>query len=601
MKTRVLHLAARISLALAVVCFAGHVFADDDDQSNPPAPVQKEPTSPQHIDKLIRQLGDKSYYVRQRAQDELARLGVEAFDALSDATADNDLEVASRAKYLLRMIRVPWTAPSDPPEVQDCLRDYDDQVPNAREGAMQVLAALPDAQGIAALCRLVRFEQSPLWSKMAALALLSHGSAGTMPTPDVIEALGKGLQGCKRPGAVWLLAWSRLGSDPAAVIAQWDKFVDDEQRSLRQSPDDSSPEIVAGLTRFQVAWLKKLGKTAAVTAAIRRLVDIERGDPEMLAELMPWLIEQKAWKPIDDLARRFATQFSAEPGLLYFLAEAYAEQGVKDRAEETALRAYHLFPGPQREYLLQHFGVAQSLGNRGRFAWSRREFDYVIARGGTNPDELTAIAQTLLAEMLHEQGQDLDAAATLKKLVKAIDAGKLTETVLDGRKPGELRARSYYFLACHAEANHDAAKQREYLDKALAADPEEVDTLIACYRLPGQPPAYRAKIVEAIKKAAATLHQEIAENSDSSPYNQYAWLVGNTEGDLDEALRCSRKSLELRPDAADYLDTLAHVYFRLGDFPNAVKYQTKAAEQEPHSSLIQRELERFRKKLDEKK
>ena len=75
--------------------------------------------------------------------------------------------------------------------------------------------------------------------------------------------------------------------------------------------------------------------------------------------------------------------------------------------------------------------------------------------------------------------------------------------------------------------------------------------LIACYRLPGQPPAFRAKIADLIKKAAATMHEEIAEDAENaSACNQYAWLIGNTEGDFDEALRCSQKSLELQPDEA---------------------------------------------------
>ena len=37
----------------------------------------------------------------------------------------------------------------------------------AREARMQALAALPNGQGIAALCRLVRFEKSSLLSNLA--------------------------------------------------------------------------------------------------------------------------------------------------------------------------------------------------------------------------------------------------------------------------------------------------------------------------------------------------------------------------------------------------------------------------------------------------
>ncbi len=225
----------------------------------------------------------------------------------------------------------------------------------------------------------------------------------------------------------------------------------------------------------------------------------------------------------------------------------------------------------------------------------------MISLGGEE-DELTIVSRIYLSEMLHDEGQDLDAAAALEKLVAAIEAGKVTEAMLFGRETRDIRSRLPYFQACYWEAKRDAAKQREYLDKALRANPEDIDVLIACYHLPGQTAAYHKKIVGLVEQAAAKLHAAIAIDPDSpSMYNQYAWLVGNTEGDFDEAVRCSRKSLELQPDEGGYYDTLAHVYFGKGDYENAVKYQTKAAQLDPHSGLIQKKLKVFRKKLEEKK
>ena len=181
--------------------------------------------------------------------------------------------------------------------------------------------------------------------------------------------------------------------------------------------------------------------------------------------------------------------------------------------------------------------------------------------------------------MLHDQGQDLDAAATLDKLVHAIDAGKVSEAELGGEKPKDVRSRAYYYSACHWQARHDAAQEREYLDKALEANPEDIDVLIACYRLPAQTPEYHAKIVDLIKKAAVALHEVIADDPENAEgYNNYAWLIGNTEGDMDEALRYAQKSLELQPDTAGFYDTLAHVYAGKGDLAAAVKAQAKAAE-----------------------
>ena len=271
-----------------------------------------------------------------------------------------------------------------------------------------------------------------------------------------------------------------------------------------------------------------------------------------------------------------------------------------------------LFPGKQKEDLLRHSLVAQRLRQRGQFAWARREFEHVIDQGGdAENDDVRAMAQYLLAEMGHDQGQDLDAATVLQKLVETIDAGKVTEAKLGHRKSSEVRARMNYFFACHWESKGDRAKQREYLDKALKADPSDVDVLIACYRLAEQPPDYHAKIVALIKKEAAANHdliaeatnrEQIAEESElASLYNQFAWLIGNTEGDLDEALKYSRKSVELIPNEGGFYDTLARVYFAKGDLDNAVKQQTKAAELEPHSGLIRRQLEFFRKKREEQK
>jgi tetratricopeptide (TPR) repeat protein len=213
--------------------------------------------------------------------------------------------------------------------------------------------------------------------------------------------------------------------------------------------------------------------------------------------------------------------------------------------------------------------------------------------------------------MFHDQGQDLEAAAVLQKLVEAIDAGKLTEAKLGHRKANEVRARMNYFFVCHWQSKGDKAKQRDYLEKALKADPGDVDVLIACYRLADAPPEYHAKIVAMIKKEAATTREQIAEAASreqtaeeaelASLYNQFAWLIGNTEGDMDEALKYARKAVELIPTEGGFYDTLARAYFAKGDLDNAVKQQTKAAELDAHSGLIRRQLEFFRKKREEKK
>ncbi len=79
--------------------------------------------------------------------------------------------------------------------------------------------------------------------------------------------------------------------------------------------------------------------------------------------------------------------------------------------------------------------------------------------------------------------------------------------------------------------------------------------------------------------------------------NQLAWLIANTEGDFDEAIRCSAKSLVLQPNRSGFLDTLGRCYYAKGDYENAVKYQSQAVALEPHSPLIVTQLALFQQAL----
>ena len=75
-----------------------------------PAPKEPALSQDQQIAKLVQALGDKDYAVRQRAEDELARIGFAAYEALTMAANHDDLEIAARARYLLRKYEASWPA-----------------------------------------------------------------------------------------------------------------------------------------------------------------------------------------------------------------------------------------------------------------------------------------------------------------------------------------------------------------------------------------------------------------------------------------------------------------------------------------------------------
>jgi len=573
----------------------------------------------ERIERLTEQLGHEDYFVRQRAQEELARYSFEAFDALTAATQHEDLEVAARARYLLRLLTVAWTTKDDPEEVRKLLSDYEVQDGPQKLARMRALAALEGGRGTPALCRLVRFEQSPVLSKHAALALLEREGPGEPPGEELCRQLETHLAGSQRPAAKWLLAWPAFRRDPAAAVAEWAKSVEQEEDLLHRRPSHTSTDIVAGLAHFQVAWHRQLGQTEAALAAARVLIRLEKGDPDELIELLDWLIEQQAWAVVDEMAARFDDVFAENPVLLYTLADALLAQDKKSAAQRAADRALGVHPGGDVNDLRRHAITAQTLEERGQMRWAYQEFRHVI-HSGTPGSGLTVTVRRHLSELLHDQGEHLKAGETLEELLAAMEKPPADEPggdepprgadpfgardderiELDDETLAGFRARMNYFFACHYEERGDKPRQRVYLDKALATGEADIDVLIACYKLPDAGPEYREKVLGLIRAEAARLEENVADEPLISRwYNQYAWLVGNTEGDQDKALKYSKRSIELNPEYGGYYDTLAHVHFARGEYEKAVEVQTKAAELEPHSGLIARKLEVFKKKLAE--
>jgi tetratricopeptide (TPR) repeat protein len=294
---------------------------------------------------------------------------------------------------------------------------------------------------------------------------------------------------------------------------------------------------------------------------------------------------------------------------MYTLCEARMSQGNRELAEKTAQRASKISGDRQED----HAQLAQRLSENGLPRWSDREWRQVITLGpmGTKWD---IYARTVLANSLHDRQLDSEAAELLGQLLDAVEkepdiarriraAQQQIEASLGG-----LRSSRDYYLACHAHSQGDAAGRRELLKKALDEDDKNVEVLIGLYQATADDAEARAVLMELIDRTIETCRGAI-EDSPEEPtyYNEIAWLVANTEGDFDEAVELSQKSVELAGAAGDapprlggLLDTLAHCYYAKKDYANAVKTQEEAVKLDPHTQSIRRALARFREALSER-
>ena len=413
----------RLILLLSLMAFPGHVALAIDHFTAPSANLD------QRIAELIEQLGDERYTTRERAQAQLSKLGLSAFEAISEAQSHHDIEISLRAKYLLRSMRINWTQDHDPAAVKTILKGYEQLGNDQRVMQMHALAQLESGAGVEALCRLVRFERTDELSKEAAVLVLAQQPPDE---PDeqknLREIIRTTIGPSQRSGALWLGVYADWFRSPGAALQAWDQMVRGEEAMLTRSPERSSPKIVRYLLRRQAEMLRLADRPADAMKVVSRLFEHLNSRNEIqLLETADWLAEQQQWDLVVKFAERQQDAFHKYPLLTYRLAEAHLKLGDQERSERQASAALVRQVDNDAK---SHLQVAQELKSRGMLDWAEQEYRRVIKL--SPPTSVLAInAHYVLSEMLHDAQRDSDAARVLEAMLQAIKNSDDQESVAE--------------------------------------------------------------------------------------------------------------------------------------------------------------------------
>jgi tetratricopeptide (TPR) repeat protein len=564
------------------------------------------------IARLVAALGDPDYAVRERAAGQLEALGPRSADALlTAAETSTDLEVALRARALAEAI--PPTSPSDPPEVAAELRRYGTADYATRSRIMHRLLRLDDDAGIEPLARIVRLDRSANGARLAAALLAREYRPDDPFWPLVRPRIAAGLGASGRPAARFLRALvtaSAAATPQAAAVA-----VDDAAAALevlagsRGDEDDPSGDAESDaavrlvLQRCLVDLELAAGRRDAALQRLRRMFaegwsreDAEDEGATATAANLIWAVEHGLPEAVELLEDRWAGLAIDDDVTAYAAAVALAARGERDRAARLADKA---FDAAQRDGdgFTARLRNGMLLAKWGATDWAIREYRAVCDDPQSPAIEFMLVGISF-SELLHDLGRDDEAAEVLRSVADARGAG--ADEAADllrrlERDPALIRARAAYFASCAAAARGDLVGRRRLVEEALQRPAREVDALIARYESSADDAAARADTRLLVARTLERIEDEVqALPEEPNGYNEYAWLVANTEGDVKKAIRYSKKSLDMSPDNASYLDTLAHCRFAAGDRAAAVRIQSLAHRQEPHNRTILRNLERFR-------
>ena len=571
------------------------------------------------IAELIRQLGDPQYGRRERAAAELDSLGAVAIDQLlAAAEMSDDLEVALRASWLVESI--PVDDPGDASEARSLLQGYKAKPLAERVVTMHWLLRLDDDAGITPLTRIARLDRDAAASRVASALLAREWTPGDPAWPGIAERITMALGGSQRPTArllACLVAFSQADSaegrqaalDAARdIVALLDRSRPADVDAAGKPTDeesDSSAAITGDLGRttqrlFErclILMLIETGRTEEARGMLRTVFAefLARGGDDTLqtasniADTLVWATAHGLPEVVDDLPADGSKEVVGHFIVQFAKAICERTRGNDVVAEQLARDAF----GNQGLGFVDRLRAGILLQKWGAGDWASREYTAVVDDNEA-PAQQQVLASVMYAEFLHDRGRDDEAAGVLDRLV-GDDAGERAPALrqLD-RDPAQTRARADYFRACAAAAAGDTVAQRSALEASAGGEAPDVDALIALYHLPDNTPDQRQSTIDRIHAALARMEEEIRQvPEDPNTYNEYAWLVSNTEGDFAKALRYSRRSLRDSFDNASYLDTLAHCQAAVGNLAAAIRTQRLAMRHEPHNRIIRLNLAAF--------
>lgn len=288
---------------------------------------------------------------------------------------------------------------------------------------------------------------------------------------------------------------------------------------------------------------------------------------------------------------------------------------VGAKSSQGALDILNAAPESEKSSLM--FVVARNwaLWNKGDLVEMRRGIDSALVLGRTP----NLLIQDGLWKL--RTGNTAGAQASLQEALKADPADVLALQALNAtyvalKKPAQGLAKVKEYAALEPAAvpvqlylgelllaGGDSKQSRAYFLAAKAADNRSIEADLGLTRVdyterkydnarsrlqsiltasPGNTAAqlWLGNVQQATNNPAAAMdsfRKVLTSDPDNAQAcNNLAYLLADSGGNLDEALKYAQRAVELAPDHPAYADTLGWVFYRKGLYPSAINYLKRA-------------------------
>jgi tetratricopeptide (TPR) repeat protein len=335
-------------------------------------------------------------------------------------------------------------------------------------------------------------------------------------------------------------------------------------------------------------WVLALAETALIykkdDAAVG-LLDKSKTAAALL-RLGDLCAEKKQW---DKAAQQYKAAWEKDKHQalgLYLHGWALA-QGGKDAEGKKLMEQAHWLPLGEEEARNK---LAAALAARGQAEASRRENELLLktSQPASYPagDALRRSALEAMAKKDYLKAADGHEKAMLRCLRTYINFVQKGSYVGVPAHVHRLRARGLLEAGKLDEARAEMA-----LAEALL--PGDIDPTVLL--VTGLEKRNQAKEAQEVFDKTLKLYEKLCKDYPNYAYahNSAAWLSACCRRNLEEAKAHAVKATELAPNNAGHHDTLAEVYFQLGDKDKAIAAQKKAIELDPKKAYFKKQLKRI--------
>jgi len=411
--------------------------------------------------------------------------------------------------------------------------------------------------------------------------------------PLVWKALRKQVPGEDRPAALKHLRRLLASKPEATALEELRRFVSqiDRQFEAQDSEDPSDNETADGRARKLVALATLMhrsgdGKLSAKYLARIDVPDVSAGT---LIELGNLYADEKLWSEAVRAYRAASARDQRSASALYLLGWVETKNGAAGAEAQgrKAMEAALMIPLGDGESRSELVRALARLHQNDEVA---RQRQWILRLAAIHD---RSIVQTLMetGDAAAERADGTNAAAVWQRVSVELLSGNvfLSDTRFYFRPP----AFAHSARACELLRAGQTAAAIEELHKAEAVQPANIQVALDCdSELRKHGAAVEA---DELYRRMLERHEALCRDFPHSGtyHNDLAWLSANLDRDLDKALAHAQRAVELEPQSAGVLDTLAEVYFRRGDRAEAVRLTKRCLEMEPDGAHYKKQLARF--------